>query len=394
MSTPDAPEEITVTVTYEGGPSAHVVWTRGLSFRPYEIASKLLSDMSNEVRDSLDRLIDKCMADGVASCGAELRAVAVSGHRLYKALFTKTGGVGNADKIKNWFTEKPAGSRLLFAVPKLVHVPWGLIFDKDPRTLKIPEGSTDIDFYGHFWCLKYNLATTYYTLTPDVLEAPPRPAALFRLLSVVNRETHDAAKKLLSPAEREVQGWLESDFPPALESRRGLLDEWLKADDVDLLYFYCHADGTSIDVGDEHPITTNDFMLELTRPEVQQDSSYCMVFLNGCSTAAGAPGGGFLEATGGAGYCGFIGPEVEIPDVFALRFGLAFLYYFLKRGWPVYQIMDHLRKKHWPLGLVYSACCNPLLRVDTSGAEVGAEIEFNNFSELPLGTGGPEDARI
>ena len=50
----------------------------------------------------------------------------------------------------------------------------------------------------------------------------------------------------------------------------------------------------------------------------------CLVFVNGCCTATGHADGGFLEATGMQGFYGFIGTEANVPDVFALRFGLDF----------------------------------------------------------------------
>jgi hypothetical protein len=71
-----------------------------------------------------------------------------------------------------------------------------------------------------------------------------------------------------------------------------------------------------------------------------------------------------------------------VPDIFALRFGLDFLYYFFCKGWNVSRIMDHLRTEHWPLGLIYSTYC----RRDFSTGQAIQPLELTlagNFSEIP-----------
>ena len=89
--------------------------------------------------------------------------------------------------------------------------------------------------------------------------------------------------------------------------------------------------------------------------------------MNGCQTAIGAPNkafdDGFMEVTGQLGFCGFIGTEAKIPDLFAMRFAADFFFHLLYDEMTVGEIMDKLRRDHWPLGLVYSSCCHPLFRI-------------------------------
>jgi hypothetical protein len=112
----------------------------------------------------------------------------------------------------------------------------------------------------------------------------------------------------------------------------------------------------------------------------------CLVFLNGCHTAVGSAEEGFLEVTGNTGFCGFLGVETVVPDIFAWRFGMAFFYYFFTKGWTVAQVMQQLRGEHWPLSLLYSAYCHPELRVKPSVKDKMPEIQFSNFSEKMIGT--------
>ena len=110
-----------------------------------------------------------------------------------------------------------------------------------------------------------------------------------------------------------------------------------------------------------------------------------IVFLNGCHTAVGDPGGGFLEATGGSGFCGFIGTETGIPDVFALRFGSAFLCQIL-RGGTVTEVMSALRAAHWPLSLVYGTYCAEIQLTPNAGVtKIKLPVEPSNFATCGVG---------
>jgi hypothetical protein len=102
------------------------------------------------------------------------------------------------------------------------------------------------------------------------------------------------------------------------------------------------------------------------------------VFLNGCHTAVGE----FLEATGGDGFCGFIGTETVVPYLFAHRFGAA-LMSLLYSGHPLISIMDRLREQHWPLSLVYGLYAYPALRLDP-GFTVPVP-STDNYSKMAVG---------
>ena len=72
--------------------------------------------------------------------------------------------------------------------------------------------------------------------------------------------------------------------------------------------------------------------------------------------------------------------------MFALRFGAAFLYEFLRGERSVLDIMDSLRKAHWPLSLLYNLYCVPDVRIQSQPAAYEALSISSNFCDFSLGT--------
>ncbi|MDQ2974823.1 MAG: hypothetical protein M3R69_05340 [Acidobacteriota bacterium] len=370
-------------------PKLKVVWNyQGRPHPPYFVPEKLLKDRATDVRNALQRLMDKGMNnDGLlVDCEQEVHEVAESGHKLYAALFHPGDGF-DAIRIRDWLKKETAGlqergkqGQISFTVDSLIHIPWGLICDRPPSEFK--DHGTEV--FDSFWCIKYKLSSVFFRILPEGLNEP-EPADLRHVLSVVHKTAFDVATKYLTAPEDEISKWMLGQFGEPLASSTQFYKEWqTKGEGLRLLYFYCHANSSNLALGEDDEITITDFRQETVIPKSTQQST-CVVFLNGCNTAIGESHGAFLEATGELLFCGFIGTETKVPDVFALRFGLSFLYYFLNKGWPVYRIMDHLRKQHWPLAMTYSTYCPPMLRFEAKVDPV--KIEMNeNFSLMPLGT--------
>jgi hypothetical protein len=203
------------------------------------------------------------------------------------------------------------------------------------------------------------------------------------------------AEALFDPtdSEKQVLDYLRQHFNTtkafnSVYNKADLFQSWNTHSDLDMLFFYCHANETSIafSTNDNDMLTID----EINRFQQKQEQltwtsgrTGCLFFMNGCATAVGSADGGFLEVTGRKSASGFIGTEAEIPDLFALRFGLAFLYHFLVEGLPVIDVMSVLRREHWPLSLLYTTYCSPGLRVEP---RKGLSVSFKNFSEKRLGT--------
>jgi hypothetical protein len=93
---------------------------------------------------------------------------------------------------------------------------------------------------------------------------------------------------------------------------------------------------------------------------------------------------GFLAVTCGPGFCGFIGAEAKIPDIFTLRFVTQFIDWFYASGETIEHVMRTLRKAHLPLSLAFSLSCARDLRLSVAKPRpLPAELP-PNFSYEPV----------
>ncbi|HEX3529571.1 MAG TPA: hypothetical protein VH988_21125 [Thermoanaerobaculia bacterium] len=379
---------IRVKIALHDSVTLKVAWSgKSWEFPPYLIDLGVVSEVSQRVRAALSHLVKESMRGGAARSGALIHSLAQAGFDLYGALFlSQIGSEISGDEIRLWL-QRQEGKLfwMSFSVDNRVHIPWGLVYDTDPAQLSGEPDDTTIEHYQNFWCLKHALSTMYSRMLPFGLQEHVSQENL-RVLAAVNRAAFETALDVLSEPDRAIWETVQSRFWNPKYSTRELFDFWKSSGgDVHLLYFYCHANGNTIALGDDDELTMAKYKLNIRRNGLGQHEASCLVFLNGCSTAVGDPSGGFLEAAGAPGFSGFIGTETEVPNVFALRFGLAFLYYFCCKGQSILAIMDRLRRQHWPLSLAYSTYCYPLLAVLPS--EMPA-LEFEeNFSLTQLGTG-------
>jgi hypothetical protein len=386
---PPRPELIRVRVEPHGLAALKVAWESGHFPRigVYSVDRGLIEAKAAEVRKRLLELVQEVRkAKPPAPCGGPLKRLAEAGSELYEALFTPEAGKPiEPDKVKKWLLKHQQNYQITFNVGSRVHVPWGLIYDADPGDLTGKPADTAIDLYRDFWCLKYRVSTLYSRIEPTLAgDAIPGPD--FQTVAVLNKKVVEAlAAKLQDPAEQKAL----DDFvlKKSVYRKEELFQIWKNvADKHGLLYFLCHANGTSLELAADDLLSINDIRLRLKRKSAADDETACVVFLNGCATAVGESQGGFLEATGGHGFLGFIGTETKVPDLFACRFGLAFLRAFLHTGAPLIEVMDRLRADHWPLSLLYSIYCYPQLSVAPlpGGAPPPQPV---NLSAQDLGTG-------
>lgn len=385
------PESIYVNVSPDQGTWLKVTWTyKGLSWPAYSIDRDLVRRKSEEVRRDLKSLVKHALENGEHGCkasGAILKAIAESGHKLYLALFQGEKGQGNPERIRHWLAERTEELRFTFVVDERVHIPWGLVYDSDPSLLSGNPEDIELLHYLNFWCIKYRLASVYARIDPSI-QTEPKSGDKFHVLPILNKEAFEKAFSALEV--KEEQGAftsLLSSLDSPVYKTEDMFDRCGQLREVDcLLYFYCHADGANLSLDINERVSIDDLRLKWKRNELSAGESTCIVFLNGCHTAAGDPGGGFLEATGGPGFAGFIGTETEIPDVFALRFGYAFLCRVL-RGGTVTEIMSSLRTAHWPLSLVYGTYCAEIqLTPNPKMTAVTLPEQTSNFATSGVGT--------
>lgn len=382
ISTDADPPVISVDLRNHGH-SLKVTWhhDQGGSYEPYFVDPASLTYHAKVLRDRLAPLIKAARAEN-KPFGPALKALALAGRDLYDALFIDAEGNGKVPReIRDDLESRNSPCRLLFKVDPRIHIPWGLLYcgPKDP----MPE-SGNIEELDRFACLKYNLSTIHSRV--PVLPRS-RKGAVFQLLPVFNKHSLDSALKILSPDEQGLMAELWSRFREPTFSKTEFEERFRTAAlKFGLIYFYCHANGTELALNANDTVNIYSLRLLLNdAPDVSE--RVCLLFINGCATAVGSPDGGFLEAASQTGCCGFIGTEAKIPDVFALRFGTAFLHIFLTSGLPLWRVMAILWRQHWPLSLFYGLYGQPLIRVDSGGAlaELPQALRYN-FSVETVGT--------
>lgn len=369
-----------------------IVWNyNDVPDEAYFIRAQVMKAEAENVRKALQLLVDKGMSDKgqLGPCGKELRELAKAGQSLHKALFQQKEGV-DAGEIAAWLRDhasdqKAQGNRcqVTFVVDCLVHIPWGLIYDGPIENSSEDASQDSIEDYEDFWCLKF-LTCAYYRRVRASWVRASISSKLGGVFSVHHKSAFDKAVTALVKPQDRVWEWVQEHFGSPFYSSKDFFEQWQdRGRQCRLLYFYCHAVASELSLGINDLISSSKFRGNTSLPTTQQ--STCLVFLNGCNTAVGDPGGAFLIATGEFLFCGFVGTETKVPDVFALRFGLAFLYCFLHEGYSVSDTLDYLRRKHWPLGLIYAAYCEPSLTFTPIDQSLQIQMD-DNFSCMILGT--------
>jgi hypothetical protein len=329
----------------------------------YDISSSTLIERAKEVRKLLATMATNAAEGRMADQASTLRDLAIAGARLRNALFHSTPNRDPGTEIKEWLTSLPIPHRISFIDQGGIRVPWGLIYEGDPA--KFPDESlaaANVACDG-FWALRYHVT------------APPRIGVRkyelsgenFELIPVVHPDVHKDTEVVRKTDEYDdfEQRVIHSLLHTPLLGKQALHGAWPRFASKDgLLYVLCHADGTALSFGkaDADRLTFHDFKDDFPRYDKK---SLILIFLNGCSTAFDRlDKEGWLSVGSNQGFVGIIGTEAVIPDVFAMRFGLAFLAAFLGRGDSVLATIDELRRLHLPLSLIYSVHCPGTLRIN------------------------------
>jgi len=329
--------------------------------RHYHIDAAVLEDSARDARKALQDVVDD--ARNKLRLGASLKKLAKAGSNLQKAIFLTHGkSIVDAAYIRDVHLPSRTDWTLLISVNQGVYIPWGLAYDGNPDALPDDPAVITPAMYAGFWALKYRVCTLHEIIDPSGVRKP-RANDEVQMLTIVNRPIWDTAVKNIPPTEVTMFNGTLARSEPLIASS----DEFFKTfkklyRGIDLLYVYCHANGTKLALGGDDDISVTKFQMNLYYDD-REPHPPCLVFLNGCQTAIGAEKGGFMKATGGPGFCGFIGTEAKVPDLFALRFAARFFFLLLYGELTVSEIMDQLRNEHFPLGLVYSTCCHPLFKI-------------------------------
>lgn len=373
--------EITVTIfnnTDEG--TLKVTWSIGSSEVFYHVKFTRIETRAKEVRDALQALVDAGRDEAYDKYDNLVRKLAAAGNKLYEALLfgesadDKVEAARARHSIKTYF--RPADV-VTFRLPSRVHFPWGLIYDQPVEGNVDPE-----EIKKHFWCAKYS-ATVHYFINRLEWAENPWPRQKFGLLFGADEKLWTDTSLELKATEKDRLFALLGHPPEPKFKLDDLSNQWrTQPPEVlhGLLAFYCHASGNELSIGGRS-LSADDFE-EMFEHKNRMDSlPPTLVFLAGCKTGVGDLNKGFFRATSAPGYCGFIGTEVKVPDIFTLRFVAHFLDQFFSTGKTVGQVMSTLRMQHWPLSLVFSVCCAINLRLEPSADAIVPDEAFNLSTE-------------
>lgn len=378
-------EEIYAAVTHGEEGTLRLEWSRGRFPHPsYCVKREPLMEAAKNAREALQELMEAGRQNRTDQYLSLLRNVAAQGYELYQRLFfgKDIRDKPFAERARNWIEARDGDETITFLVPSKLHIPWGLIYD---RPLS-PDG-TDVDS-ENFWSLKFAVTAQYSTIPPNGTDEA-WPAQKFELLFGAHEPLWQLAHSRLAGGEKQ---WVSNILAPQPEFRlNNIYNLWVakRAKPHGLLSLYCHGSGRELLIGNDR-ISASDFDLRFARAELANQPP-TLVFLAACQTAIGDLEGGFLDATSGEGFCGFIGTEVKVPDIFALRFLIRFLDRFFTTGQTVRETMLKLRSEHWPLSLAFSICCSGDLRL--APAHGGAQTSLLsqvNLSHEPVSTLGLE----
>ena len=346
----------------------------------YNVDKGLINQRANEARSALQDMVDGWRKGDTSEYPVLLRAVAMAGYELYKALFfaNEEPDRSAGEEVKGWMAKTVIAHTytVTFKVPAAVHVPWGLIYEN----ADVEDETIAIDVDG-FWCMKYDLCTHYGPVRAEGVEIVWQPDQ-FTLLFGAHQNVWTSAHHLLTEQDRVYLDGLLGPLTQPKFSLGDLKGAWQQRRDggpYSLLCLYCHASGKELCIGPE-TISYSVFAQAFARGRAGTTPP-TLVFLAGCETAVGDLDLGFLGATGGKGFCGFIGTEVKVPDVFTLGFLSCFLDRFYSGGCSVADVLRELRTEHWPLSLVFSMCCAGDLSVAPRLAPAVVERVARNLSD-------------
>jgi hypothetical protein len=346
----------------------------------YSVDEGLLDETAKDARAALQELVDGWRAGNPAKYSELLHNVAAQGFELYNKLFlgSRSRDRDSAEKVKEYIAVKlnPLNDTITFEVPSAVHLPWGLLYD-DPTVA----GNGAVD-PNRFWCMRYDVSTHYELLEAYGVETAWR-ANEYPLLFGAHETAWNAAHSMLRTEQQNHLSHLLRPPEQPKFSRADLVTRWRRDCDrapYGLLCFYGHASDKMLCIGND-TISHNAFTSDFARME-SSDQPPTLVFLAGCQTAIGELDPGFLGATSKPGFCGMIGTEVKVPDVFTLGFLSRFLQRFYEGGSTVGETMRALRSENWPLSLVFSMCCARDLRLAAQPSPAPpAPVPQQNLSE-------------
>jgi hypothetical protein len=252
-----------------------------------------------------------------------------------------------------------------------VQVPWNFVYAKDSNEIAKPNGT--IEDFNDFWSSRFNITIRF--ASTDIPPTKPAVRSKIKTLFALHERRYSTAAAII-----------EQDHPILVKKANAMLvhdvgytDNWSECQikwkkilkDDSIVYIFAHSNGQSLFLKDEEEIAIeekdlfeldpNGFLKIFGKHADNHSATLC--FINGCRTADGALGEGFLNVTSGHGFHGFIGSEAEISNEWATKYAIEFLDRLLSDGKTVEDAYRELRPLMFPMSLWYSCFAHPKFRI-------------------------------
>jgi hypothetical protein len=339
--------------------------------RSYCVNRDQLRNASQEVRGVLEDIAREYVSKN-GSYERFLPALARAGESLKVALFSPVDQDTSVEGLVSYLDLQPRGTPLTVFSDSTVHVPWGFVYGKDPRQL----GPTrfELSDFDDFWLSLFKVRVRF-----NQTDLPPsRPISKDRIKTLL--ALHQSRFRAATEEYAETHPDLLAKIECLLKYQLGSTADWedcrdkweSMTNDDSILYIFAHSDGKKlyleesekIDVAEKYKyeLDTTGFSKVFKKRQTTVASN-TLCFINGCRTADGDWGNGFLSITSGRGFHGFIGSEAEIANDWATRYAVEFLYALIEGGKSVDEAYEDTRKLVFPMSLWYSCYAHPSFRI-------------------------------
>jgi hypothetical protein len=356
-----------LSVTQQGD-ELKLTWSGSrFSFSPYCVNAKRVRDASLEVRTVLDSITNEYKSSPSLDYRRFLKDLARAGEKLNAALFFAESS--SAERVSSLIPTLCPRTQLNIFTDGFVQVPWSFVFGGDARKLPDPQGT--LEDFRSFWTEMFKIRIRFNQMQSMPCDKPISKRSIRALYALHDQHFNSARRQLKSDIN------IDKKLAKVLELPVGETTDWEDCrekwgeivDNDSILYIFGHSDGERIFLNevaactksDKYALDTNDFVVLFQKGKTTRSNTLC--FINGCRSADGSLGDGFLSVTSGVGFHGFIGAEAEVSNKFATQYATEFLYGILEEGLSVEDIFEQLRVQHFPLSLLYSCFADPGFQV-------------------------------
>lgn len=351
------------------GPQVKLSWMGQIS-RAYCVDRERLDAAGRDVRGVLQDIAN-AYVHRQASYLPYLPALARAGERLKGALFASSDASDSAEEVCSFLSTLKPHKTLNITSDSTVHLPWNFVFTGDPETM--PAATGQISDFNLFWANRFKIRTRFHQAAMPPNEPIPR-SRVKTLLALHLKRFREATEAL------EDNPDLQAKLDKLLGHEVGFTDNWIDCrtkwhnmkDNDSILYIFAHSNGKKLMLRDDTPsdpyseadryqLDPNGFSVYFKKDRNNRTNTLC--FINGCRTADGDWGNGFLSVTSTHGFQGFIGSEAEIPNDCATRYAVEFLTELLEKGSSVDRAYERSRRSCFPMSLWYSCYAEPGFRL-------------------------------